>query len=307
MSTPAADALMAAVLANPADPLRRLVFADYLDDTGTPGNAAWAEYLRLRAAAAGETTALKRELLWDAAADAATKIVAGLTLPAATFLADVTSFRDLLPGERFTLLLDGFTPPRPVIALAATCRDHRGLPLGTSPTRTVIGLIDQAKPGDREFWTEMYKDWLFVRVRTEEYEQALQRTYTPRALALVQPRVTAEPVPTTLDEQLGAASAEVMRGFVEQLVAQARERKAAAIDITAYDTHHWVRRVEGGRSLRWHRVGTALGRELVRAARTLSARRLHVRVRSRNSSSGEGVRIVLLNPPADVSVPAPPD
>ena len=301
MPIPAADALMAAILAAPADPLPRLVFADYLDDTGTPGNAAWAEYIRLRAAAAAEGSAVVRELLGEAATDVAPRITAGLTLPATDFLTDVPSFRDLLPGERFTVRLDGFTPRRPAV-LPEYCRANRGLPLGASTYRTVIGLIEEATDGDRGFWQTMYKDWLFVRIPTADLEPAIQRAYTSRALALVQPQVTAMPVPTTLDEQLGAASAEVMRGFVEQLVAQARERRASAIDITAYVTHHWVRRVESGRSVRWHRVGTALGKELVRAARVLSARRLHVRVRQRDSSFGEGVRIVLLNPPAAAGV-----
>ena len=301
MSKADADALMAAVLATPADPLPRLVFADYLDDTGTPGNAAWAEYIRLRTAAAAEGSAVSRELLWDAAAEAAPRITATLSLPAADFLADVPSFRDLLPGERFTVRLDGFTPRRPAV-LPEYCRANRGLPLGASPYRTVIGLIDEATAGDRGFWQTTYKDWLFVRLPTADLEPAIQRTFTTRALALVQPQATATPVPTTLDEQLGAASAEVMRGFVEQLVAQARERRSSAIDITAYATHHWVRRVEGGRAVRWHRVGTALGRELVRTAWVLPARRLHVRVRQRNSSFGDGVRIALLNPPAAAGV-----
>jgi uncharacterized protein (TIGR02996 family) len=43
-----ADALVAAVLAAPADDLPRLIYADYLDDLGTPAAAARAEFVRLQ-------------------------------------------------------------------------------------------------------------------------------------------------------------------------------------------------------------------------------------------------------------------
>lgn len=290
-----ADALMAAVLADPADPLPRLVLADYLDDTGGPANAAWAEYIRLRAAATTEPSALTRELMRESADAVAPDIVAGLAMPAAAFLADPGSFLDLLPADRFTLRLAGFTPQR-LASDPALCRSRRGLPLGRGDGRTVIAIIEQTMLHMRQAWVTdpTFSPALLVRVPTEELEPAIQRVYAQRALALVQPQVTATPLPPTLDEQLGPATAAMKRRYLEQLIAQARERGGSAIDITAYATHHWVRRVEGGRSLRWHRVGTALGRELVQAARALSPRRLHVRVRRRDSSFGEGVRIVLL-------------
>ena len=301
MSTPAADALMAAVLADPADPLPRLVFADYLDDTGTPGAAAWAEYLRLRAAAAEADDAVRRDKLRLAAEAVAPRVTGSLTLPAADFLADVPRFRDLLPVERFTLRLAGFTPRTPVV-IPEFCRLHRGLPLRRTPVGTVVGLIDAADSEDRRHWLEEIRDALFVRIPTDELEPAVERAFAPTALAVAVPPTVP---PSSLDEHLGAATAEIMRDYLEQLVRQARERGASAIDITAYETYHWVRRVENGRSLRWHRVGTAVGRELVRTARALPTRRLRVRVRVRNSSFGEGVRISLLNPPAAAGVPVP--
>ena len=287
---------MAAVLADPADPFPRLVFADYLDDTGSPAAAAWAEYLRLRAAADEADDALRGDVVRAAADAVAPRVTASLTVPAADFLADVPRFRDLLPVERFTLRLAGFTP-RPPAVVPEFCRLHRGLPLRRTQVGTVVGLIDAASHEDRLHWQGYIRDALFVRVPTDELEPAIERAFAPTALAVVVP----PPVPSqpsSLDEHLAAATAEIMRDYLEQLVGQARERGASAIDITAYETYHWVWRVEDGRSLRWHRVGTAVGRELVRTARVLPARRLHVRVRPRNSSFGEGVRISLLNPPA---------
>lgn len=47
-----ADALLAAVLADPANDLPRLVLADYLDDRGGPGDADRAEFIRIGCALA---------------------------------------------------------------------------------------------------------------------------------------------------------------------------------------------------------------------------------------------------------------
>src|SRR5688500_15000503 len=44
---PSADAFMRRILADPADCVPRLVFADWLEETGTSSNIAWARYLRL--------------------------------------------------------------------------------------------------------------------------------------------------------------------------------------------------------------------------------------------------------------------
>lgn len=48
------DALFAAILAQPDDDLRRLVFADYLDETGDAADAEYAEFVRWCCAAAKE-------------------------------------------------------------------------------------------------------------------------------------------------------------------------------------------------------------------------------------------------------------
>src|SRR5947208_282914 len=41
------DAFIAAIVAEPRDDTSRLVFADWLDDRGGPGDAARAEFIRL--------------------------------------------------------------------------------------------------------------------------------------------------------------------------------------------------------------------------------------------------------------------
>ena len=57
------DALLAAVLAAPDDDLPRLVFADWLEETGHPANAARARFIRLQVAAeaAADRTDLDRQ------------------------------------------------------------------------------------------------------------------------------------------------------------------------------------------------------------------------------------------------------
>ena len=39
---PSADAFMRRILADPADPVPRLVFADWLEESGKSSNLAWA-------------------------------------------------------------------------------------------------------------------------------------------------------------------------------------------------------------------------------------------------------------------------
>ena len=47
------DALLAAVLAAPADDVPRLVYADFLDESGDPGDAGWAALIRVQCRVAG--------------------------------------------------------------------------------------------------------------------------------------------------------------------------------------------------------------------------------------------------------------
>src|SRR5438105_503693 len=109
-SHPDADALMRAVLRSPADAMTRLVFADWLEGKGTPGGAAWASYIRLRAEAAAAGPGFARALARDKAADVAPAITARLTLTATQFVPHFDHFLDLLPAARFTITLNGYTP-----------------------------------------------------------------------------------------------------------------------------------------------------------------------------------------------------
>lgn len=48
-----AHAFLKSILADPVNPLPRLVFADWLEESGTRSNVAWAKYLRLAEEVAG--------------------------------------------------------------------------------------------------------------------------------------------------------------------------------------------------------------------------------------------------------------
>ncbi len=47
-SHPDADAFMRSYLRKPTDATTRLIFADWLEETGDESNVAWARYIRLK-------------------------------------------------------------------------------------------------------------------------------------------------------------------------------------------------------------------------------------------------------------------
>lgn len=131
-SHPDADGFVRAILANPSDPTPRLVFADWLDDTGRPGNAAWAEYIRLRA----EMDDVRGRLDWfheakPAVCETATRIVANLKMPATVAVDRLPWLFDLLPPWCITVDLDQHDIPRSVIELVpeSVARENALIPV----------------------------------------------------------------------------------------------------------------------------------------------------------------------------------
>src|SRR5262245_29872251 len=107
-----ADAFMRKYLARPTDVTARLVFADWLEETCEPHNAAWAYYIRLRAEADHYNfdSRERRELVRQAD-EYAPKIRANLTIPAALFVGYPKSLLQLLPAPNITVKLADFTIP----------------------------------------------------------------------------------------------------------------------------------------------------------------------------------------------------
>src|SRR5262245_18465707 len=110
-----ADAFMRKYLARPTDVTARLVFADWLEETCEPHNAAWAYYIRLRAEAAryAPDSRERRELVRQAD-EYAPKIRANLSIPAQFFVGYPRSLLQLLPAANITVALEGFEVPPPI-------------------------------------------------------------------------------------------------------------------------------------------------------------------------------------------------
>jgi uncharacterized protein (TIGR02996 family) len=150
-SHPDADAFMRGYLRNPPDVTARLVFADWLEETGKPWNRAWAYYIRLKAEAGHRPawTHERRELAREAARYAS-KIRARLMIPAALFVGYPKSLLELLPGPNITVRLDGFDVPPSALEVIpeAVARNNPLLPLAQQGR---VLLIASVEPWNRDF------------------------------------------------------------------------------------------------------------------------------------------------------------
>lgn len=294
MSHPDAAAFIRRILTAPRDSVARLVFADWLDETGVLTNALWAKYLRLRAEA-DISSSILRELLRDEAALVAPHLTAELTFSATLFVNDFPAYLDLLPGPNFTLDVRGFAVPRPVLNGVSflTAMNLAGLPLGRSDGRTVVGMANPRHPEAVGPFESLLGAIVPVRVEEQDLPLAIDAAYHPTRVTRVdqqEPEVD-EPAPA-FDEGHLIGNSQRIRRFLEGLIAEARERCATGIEVMAYLSHYEIRRVESGRPLRWHTVGRELGRQIVQAARILPTRRLRIAVRPRPTFFGPGARIV---------------
>src|SRR4051812_3605886 len=102
---PNADAFMRRILADPADPVPRLVFADWLEETGHSPNLAWAGYLRLAdELASAPTDDVRRPKLIAEMDRLAGLVRARLTYRAQVFVAYPESMLRVLPARNMELV-----------------------------------------------------------------------------------------------------------------------------------------------------------------------------------------------------------
>ncbi|MEO2089273.1 MAG: TIGR02996 domain-containing protein [Gemmataceae bacterium] len=130
---PSADAFVRGILDDPADRLRRLVFADWLDEQGGKANAAWAGYLR--AQAEWETLPAddpRRMDLLEQAKWHRRGIRARLTLPARAVRSEFLHLWKLLPFDNVRVRLSGEGIPQSLLQLMpeSVAREHLVLPVG---------------------------------------------------------------------------------------------------------------------------------------------------------------------------------
>ncbi|MBN9121236.1 MAG: TIGR02996 domain-containing protein [Planctomycetes bacterium] len=176
-----ADAFMRKYLKQPSDATARLVFADWLEETGEPHNAAWAHFIRLKIEADrhplhGPT----RHEIDRHAGQYAVYIRARLTVPAKLFVGYPKSLLQLLPAENVTVRLANFEVPCGVRDLIpeSVARENLILPLDTQEHALLIAAAD---PHNLDLLQKLQfilaRDVVFVCGEPEDIREAVDRTY----------------------------------------------------------------------------------------------------------------------------------
>jgi uncharacterized protein (TIGR02996 family) len=293
-TNPDLAAFLRAALADPADHLTRLVFADWLDETGKPANQAWAKYLRARADASGAASHFERDLAIDQAASAAPDVVARLTLPAAGFAPRFLGLLDLLPAANFTVTLDGFDPPRIFFRRhpQSFFERARAVPLALDQDRLLVAAASPHTGAVRALFERDFGAVAVVLVGADcaAIWTAIDRGYyTPPHVVERPPSAVVTPRVLTVADRFRNTSAVGVRVCLEHLLAEAREQGATAVEVVANESEHVIRYRVAGRTAERYRVPSGVGSELVRVARTVPPARLGAAVQPRNTSFGDGL------------------
>jgi uncharacterized protein (TIGR02996 family) len=140
---PEADAFVARVLTQPDDRLNRLVFADWLDETGIDHLAAWAEYIRLRAAFAESGDEAFRKRADEVGCD----VRARLTLHTLPGLKHLRWLPDLLPDHRIQLRIGDDEIPHALVECLpeSVSREHLVMPVALHGA-TIYLMSPNAEP-----------------------------------------------------------------------------------------------------------------------------------------------------------------
>ena len=148
-SHPDADAFVRAILRDPADVTTRLVFADWLEETGEPQNIAWAKYIRLMAEATHTSGTLTFESRDRQASELAREIRVALPIDAAQLVGHVEHFWQLLPRQNLTVKLAGHALTQSVIELVpeSVARENVVIPLDLNDRDLRVAMAD---PNDRD-------------------------------------------------------------------------------------------------------------------------------------------------------------
>lgn len=172
---------MRRILAHPADPLPRLVFADWLDDTGASSNMAWARYLRLAEEIAttddARLTKLSREL-----ERASGRVRARLTYPAQVFVSDPEAMLRVLPAGHMSLNVDHVLVPQATLDIVPlmVARERLVLPLAQVGPRLAVAI---AQPNVRWFTDPLRfilnRELLTFPVPVDSARKAVERNYGP--------------------------------------------------------------------------------------------------------------------------------
>ncbi|HEY2783447.1 MAG TPA: TIGR02996 domain-containing protein [Fimbriiglobus sp.] len=295
-SHPDADALMRAVLRSPADAVARLVFADWLEETGQRGNVAWAKYIRFRAEAADADSVIAKDLARHKAAEVAPEITARLTLPAGQFVPHFDQFLNLLPAVRFTITLSGFAPPSALFRefREPLLRDRVVIPLAERDATMLLAGVRWAQSLQDDPQPIYSGPTVWVRALAEDILAALDAQYSrDRRRIEVQSSTSTPDTPKIHDPDAILSETTAWAGIL-RLIREAKEEKAGGVEIMATTADKYaIRFVLQGRPARRYAATHGWGKDLVEAAQRLKwDKQPGVRLRDRNTIFGPGARLV---------------
>src|SRR5262245_3793521 len=180
-SHPDADAFMRKYLAPPTDTTTRLVFADWLEETGQSHNAAWAYYIRLKLEADSyPRNSRERYTLHRQAGEYAPKIRANLTIPAKLFVDYPRSFLQLLPAANITVRLANFEIPLAVLELMpeSVVRENLVLPLDLQGNTLLAATVDpHSYDTAQKLEFILDKEIVLVGAARDEMQEVINRHY----------------------------------------------------------------------------------------------------------------------------------
>lgn len=178
---PDADSFVLEHLRQPANATTRLAFADWLEETGTASNTAWASYIRLcEEVDRVGTGADPLPWLLCRTDRFVTQIRAKLTLPARSFVRNPEAVLQLLPAPNVTVRFAGYEPPIAVIELVpeSVARENLVLPLALQDRTLFAATADPHNPDTVEkLEFVLNRNVVFVRAARESVLNIINRMY----------------------------------------------------------------------------------------------------------------------------------
>ncbi|MFO0800819.1 MAG: TIGR02996 domain-containing protein [Gemmataceae bacterium] len=244
---PDAAALIRAFLERPTDETPRLVLADWLDDSGLPENTAWAAFIRSRCqasrlpAADAERTALLRK-----ADQHVVDITATLTVPAESVARGPAAFLDLLPADRLTISLDGYTLPPEFAEVVpeSVARECRVVPLSPLSERLFLATADPTDSDNAQrLEFILNRAIVFLRAAAGEIDRAIDASYPFTMVESVTEELLIFPDPPVY-RMTDAEREQTTTQFVNLVLLEAVRRGATWVEVrpeTADAARVWFR------------------------------------------------------------------
>ena len=325
---PTAEALVRTILAAPADPLPRLVFADWLDETETAPNMAWAKFMRLAVDLSHlPLTPPRRAYLQDEQDKAAADVRAGLTIKAEQFIQYADALRELLPLRCLTLNVETMTAPADGVDWLpeSVARGEAALPVKHAAGRAVVGLTDPTDAAVHERLGHILNCSVdAVRVLPGPLLAAVDRLYADAPVAAVAGGVAAFAQSIPFDPLRREAESGPVARVVGMLLHDALTDGAAEITLDRQGPRVEVRQLIAGERRLWGGLPERLHLPLVARLQLLAdltvgpvevaqlgtlphvhaGRLVHLGLRVAPARSGP--RVTLTIPPTPVSDPTPP-